>query len=103
MPAKSLSKLLAATFLLMALVCTGTAAAAIPAGNTGWFWANPLPQGNTLDRLEVSGGRIWAGGATGTMMRPKSSAPCCGIREAIPMLIVTTMSVPCTENGWRKC
>lgn len=65
---KSLSKLLAAALLLVALACTGTASAAIPAGNTGWSWANPLPQGNTLDRLEVSGGRIWTGGATGTLM-----------------------------------
>ncbi|MBJ7353467.1 MAG: hypothetical protein JHC98_01450 [Thermoleophilaceae bacterium] len=68
MPAKSLPKLLAAGLLLVALACTGTASAAIPAGNTGWSWANPLPQGNTLDRLEVSGGRIWAGGATGTLL-----------------------------------
>lgn len=68
MQLKSLAPLLAATLLLVALACVGTASAAIPAGNTGWIWSNPLPQGNTLDRLGVSGGRIWAGGATGTLL-----------------------------------
>jgi photosystem II stability/assembly factor-like uncharacterized protein len=68
MPRKSLASLIAAILLLVVLACAGTASAAIPAGNTGWSWANPLPQGNTLESLEVSGGRIWAGGATGTLL-----------------------------------
>lgn len=69
MPNKSLATLLAALLLMLALACAGTASAAIPAGNTGWSWANPLPQGNTLDSVSVSGGRAWAGGATGTLLR----------------------------------
>lgn len=51
-----------------ALCIPGAASAAIPAGNTGWSWSNPLPQGNTLDSVAVSGGRVWAGGATGTLL-----------------------------------
>lgn len=47
---------------------SANAGAAISAGNTGWNWANPLPQGNSLGRVEVSGGRLWAGGATGTLL-----------------------------------
>jgi len=68
MPNRSLATLLAALLLTLALACAGTASAAIPAGNTGWSWANPLPQGNTLDSVAVSGGRAWAGGATGTLL-----------------------------------
>ncbi|MGK2877333.1 MAG: YCF48-related protein [Solirubrobacterales bacterium] len=59
---------IAALTLLIALACAGGASAAIPAGNTGWNWSNPLPQGNSLDRVETSGGRAWVGGATGTLM-----------------------------------
>jgi photosystem II stability/assembly factor-like uncharacterized protein len=73
MPRKSLATLFAASLLLVALACAGTASAAIPAGNTGWSWANPLPQGNTLESLEVSGGRAWAGGATGTLLHSDDS------------------------------
>ncbi len=69
MPNRSFATLLAALLLTLALAYTGTAAAALPAGNTGWSWANPLPQGNTLDSVAVSGGRAWAGGATGTLLR----------------------------------
>lgn len=68
MPNRSLATLLAALLLTLALACAGTASAAIPAGNTGWSWANPLPQGNTLDSVAVSGGRAWAGGASGTLL-----------------------------------
>lgn len=68
MPNRSLATLLAALLLTLALACAGTASAAIPAGNTGWSWANPLPQGNSLDSVAVSGGRAWAGGATGTLL-----------------------------------
>lgn len=50
------------------LAAAGGAGAAVSAGNTGWYWANPLPQGNTLVRIEASGGRLWAGGATGTLI-----------------------------------
>ena len=69
MPNRSLATLLAALLLTLALASAGTASAAIPAGNTGWSWANPLPQGNTLNSVAVSGGRAWAGGATGTLLR----------------------------------
>jgi photosystem II stability/assembly factor-like uncharacterized protein len=63
-----ISALLATSLALVALACAGSASAAIPAGNTGWNWSNPQPQGNTLDRIESNGGRTWAGGATGTLL-----------------------------------
>ncbi|MBJ7458642.1 MAG: hypothetical protein JHD02_05595 [Thermoleophilaceae bacterium] len=67
-PTPRLALLIAGFTLLIALASAGTAAAAIPAGNTGWNWSNPLPQGNSLDRVETSGGRAWVGGSTGTLM-----------------------------------
>lgn len=73
MPNRSLATLLAALLLTLALACAGSASAAIPAGNTGWSWSNPLPQGNALDRVEVSGGRVWASGATGTLLHSDDS------------------------------
>lgn len=68
MPNRSLATLFAALLLTLALASAGTASAAIPAGNTGWSWSNPLPQGNALDSIDASGGRLWAGGATGTLL-----------------------------------
>ena len=63
-------------FLLLALtVALGvplggapSAGPSVPAGNTGWAWSNPFPTGNTIDRVAVSGGRIWAGGSTGMLL-----------------------------------
>ncbi len=61
--------ILIAAALALIFAAQPAAAAPVPAGNTGWVWANPLPQGNSLDRIAESGGRVWAGGATGTLMR----------------------------------
>lgn len=44
-------------------------ASAVTAGNTGWEWSNPLPQGNTLLTVETVGDRVYVGGANGTLMR----------------------------------
>ena len=38
-------------------------------GHSGWFWANPLPQGNTLRALDFAGGREYAVGDFGTVLR----------------------------------
>jgi photosystem II stability/assembly factor-like uncharacterized protein len=59
---------LAAALVLFCLAATATAAP-IPAGNTGWSWSNPLPQGNSLVRVSAAGGRVWVGGSTGTLLR----------------------------------
>jgi photosystem II stability/assembly factor-like uncharacterized protein len=52
----------------VALALPAGAVAAIPAGNTGWNWSNPLPQGNSLINVTGKEGRTWAGGATGTLI-----------------------------------
>ncbi|MFY9264471.1 MAG: YCF48-related protein [Solirubrobacterales bacterium] len=51
------------------LVAAVTAIGAVTAGNTGWRWGNPLPQGNSLTTIDAVGGRVYAGGATGTLLR----------------------------------
>ncbi|MGB0889033.1 MAG: WD40/YVTN/BNR-like repeat-containing protein [Solirubrobacterales bacterium] len=56
---------LAALTLLMA----ASSASAVTAGNTGWEWSNPLPQGNSLTTVETVGNRVFAGGANGTLIR----------------------------------
>lgn len=68
MSRKLIPALAIAVALITALAAANGASAAISAGNTGWSWANPLPQGNSLSRVEVSGGRVWVGGATGTLL-----------------------------------
>jgi photosystem II stability/assembly factor-like uncharacterized protein len=45
------------------------ASASVFAGHSGWFWGNPVPQGNTLRAVEFSGNRGYAVGDFGTVMR----------------------------------
>lgn len=59
-----------------ALACLGLAtlapvAGAVPgsAGQAGWFWGNPLPQGNTLTAVDFIGSRGYAAGELGTLLR----------------------------------
>jgi photosystem II stability/assembly factor-like uncharacterized protein len=48
----------------------GTAGAApVSTGHSGWFWANPQPQGNTLSGLDFAGSRGYAAGLFGTLLR----------------------------------
>ncbi|MGH2907103.1 MAG: YCF48-related protein [Solirubrobacterales bacterium] len=65
---KKFSIALGASFAI-ALVAAVAAFAAVTAGNTGWHWGNPLPQGNTLTTVDAVGNRIYAGGETGTLLR----------------------------------
>ena len=64
-------KLLVLTALTISLVAlaSGAAIAAVSAGNTGWNWANPQPQGNQLTKVTAIGNRVYAGGASGTLLR----------------------------------
>lgn len=63
--------------LLLVVVCVLAALAALPAaapasvsvGQSGWFWGNPLPQGNTIAALDFFGNRGYAAGAFGTILR----------------------------------
>ena len=40
-----------------ALAAPQAAGAAVSVGQSGWFWGSPLPQGNTLGAVELTGGR----------------------------------------------
>jgi photosystem II stability/assembly factor-like uncharacterized protein len=52
----------------LALPASG-AAAPVTVGHSSWSWGNPVPQGNTLRAIEFTGGRGYAAGAFGTVMR----------------------------------
>lgn len=60
------SLILAVGVLVLAAVPAG---AAVSAGNTGWRWSNPQPQGNTLATVDFAGGRGYAAGKAGTLLR----------------------------------
>lgn len=48
---------------------TTPASAAVSVGQSGWSWGSPLPQGNTLRSIELIGGRGYASGSFGTVLR----------------------------------
>jgi len=61
---------LAVVVSLVALLLAPTSAtAAISAGETGWIWANPLPQGDDVDAVAFAGDRGIAVGAHGLILR----------------------------------
>ncbi|MGH2958622.1 MAG: WD40/YVTN/BNR-like repeat-containing protein [Solirubrobacterales bacterium] len=69
----------------LSLTVVAVASAAVVAGNTGWFWSNPLPQGNTLTKAETIGGRAYVAGEAGTIMRSDNGgASWTGIRSGLP-------------------
>ena len=77
------------TFVLVViavpLALASTASAAVVAGNTGWFWSNPLPQGNTLTKADTIAGRAYVAGEAGTIMRSDNGgATWTGIRSGLP-------------------
>jgi photosystem II stability/assembly factor-like uncharacterized protein len=47
----------------------GQAAADVTVGQSGWNWGNPQPQGHTLRAVEFAGGRGYAVGDFGTLLR----------------------------------
>src|SRR3954452_23277477 len=44
-------------------------AADVTVGHSGWYWGNPLPQGNTLRAVEFEGSLAFASGDFGTLLR----------------------------------
>ena len=46
-----------------------SASAAVSVGHSGWTWGNPSPQGNEIRGLEFAGGRGYAAGKFGTLLR----------------------------------
>ncbi len=53
----------------MALAPAGASADPVITGHSGWFWGNPRPQGNDVVAIAFSGGRGYASGAFGTLLR----------------------------------
>jgi photosystem II stability/assembly factor-like uncharacterized protein len=80
---KKFSMALGAAFVVVLVTAIG-AFAAVTAGNTGWHWGNPLPQGNTLTTMDNVGDRIYAGGETGTLLKSSDAgASWSGIRTGL--------------------
>lgn len=83
-----MSKRMVAVLCTAAIVVAGltsSAGAAVVAGNTGWFWSNPLPQGNSLTNIDTIAGRAYAAGAAGALMRSDDGgATWTGIRSGLP-------------------
>jgi photosystem II stability/assembly factor-like uncharacterized protein len=69
---KKISFALGAAISLL-LITAVAAIAAVSAGNTGWFWGNPLPQGNSLTTVDAVAARVYAAGASGTLLRSDDS------------------------------
>jgi photosystem II stability/assembly factor-like uncharacterized protein len=61
---------LLASLVMVALgVAVAAQAADVTVGQSGWNWGNPQPQGNTLRTVEFAGGRGYAAGDFGTLLR----------------------------------
>ncbi|HEV8152428.1 MAG TPA: hypothetical protein VGP78_05825 [Solirubrobacteraceae bacterium] len=65
-----------ARWMLSAAACAAGLLAAAPAaqagvqvGSSGWQWGTPLPQGNTIRAMSFAGGRGYAAGDFGTLLR----------------------------------
>ncbi len=60
----------AAMCLILALGAVASAfAAPVSVGTSGWYWGDPFPQGETLNRVAFQGARGYAAGANGTVLR----------------------------------
>jgi photosystem II stability/assembly factor-like uncharacterized protein len=58
-----------AVCLLLSLALPASSSATVSAGGTGWFWANPQPQGGDLDAVSFVGTHGVAAGAAGVVVR----------------------------------
>src|SRR3954454_19907018 len=63
----SLAALLLALSVFAAAITAN--AADVTVGQSGWYWGNPLPQGNTLRAVEFEGSLGFASGDFGTLLR----------------------------------
>jgi photosystem II stability/assembly factor-like uncharacterized protein len=64
------TKACVATLLVLAgaLIAPGGAASQVTVGHSGWEWANPVPQGNSLPALDFLGPIGYAAGEYGTVL-----------------------------------
>ena len=54
--------------LITALAAVTPALASVQVGASGWFWGNPLPQGNSISSASFAGGNGFAVGSFGTIL-----------------------------------
>jgi photosystem II stability/assembly factor-like uncharacterized protein len=68
-------KLTSMVFFLVVLALVGlpalapAGAAPVSVGRSGWLWGDPVPQGETLNRVAFQGARGYAAGEGGTVLR----------------------------------
>jgi photosystem II stability/assembly factor-like uncharacterized protein len=60
---------LVAAAVLALLIAPSSSSAAVTAGDTGWVWANPLPQGDDVEAIAFTGAHGIAVGAHGLILR----------------------------------
>lgn len=53
----------------LALPAVGSAQNNVTVGHSGWQWGNPVPQGHSLRAIEFGGGKGYAAGDFGTVLR----------------------------------
>jgi photosystem II stability/assembly factor-like uncharacterized protein len=66
---RGVAKLGTLVAVLLTAALPADAHAQVLGGHAGWFWGNPLPQGHSLTSVELQGGRGYAGGDFGTLIR----------------------------------
>jgi photosystem II stability/assembly factor-like uncharacterized protein len=66
---KRLGLLVITAALTLMAVVVAAQAADVTVGHSGWNWGNPQPQGNNLRAVEFAGGRGYAAGDFGTLLR----------------------------------
>jgi photosystem II stability/assembly factor-like uncharacterized protein len=69
MISKSMRTALATAVLATCAFGAAPADAAVSTSNSGWFWGDPRPQGNTLGAIDFAEGRGYAVGGFGTLVR----------------------------------
>lgn len=68
MKTRSLAAVVCAAGVALAAAPT-VAPASVRVGTSGWSWGNPTPTGSTINTLGFAGGRGYAAGAFGTLIR----------------------------------
>jgi photosystem II stability/assembly factor-like uncharacterized protein len=84
----------------LAAACIGVAAsgAVVTTSQSGWTWGSPRPQGHDMLAIDAAGGRAYAVGAFGTLLRTDDGgASWSGIRTALTDDL-TAVSVADADN-----
>ena len=96
---KSIAAVMAAavTCALMAMT-PASALGSVSSPTSGWFWGDPLPQGNALSQIRFNGVRGYAVGSGGTIVRTDDAgATWSGLRTGLTSAL-TDLSVPAPDT-----